>query len=256
MYKDLEPFKHYMTIKSPYTHVKAIYNAELGSIFLFLTQKIIKEPNYITYLYILSGISGALLFNSNNTTVQIFGIGLFFSKSVFDWGDGVLARMLNKTSFIGHCLDVYGAKVSDVAFRISFVYYALSQNENYWFLFPITVFIVSIVPFNTHSNSLYLVYTFKTNGKNKISRAKNKMNKKQPFLVKMHRNYMAFLDSRARSIDSLLLLMLLDILFDYDFAAVFLILSVLILLRGVVGHIVSFYLTFKTYKKEKHINLE
>ena len=90
-----------ISIRYPYSTLKSIYYVETASIFLFITQKIIKSPNFITLIYILFGVVGSFLV-AISPSKTLFYIGLFmvFTKGTFDWADGVLARKLNKTSFL------------------------------------------------------------------------------------------------------------------------------------------------------------
>ena len=54
-------WKHILNIKAPYSLMKGIYYIETASLFLFLTQKIIKSPNFLTFLYILTGVGAFLI---------------------------------------------------------------------------------------------------------------------------------------------------------------------------------------------------
>ena len=236
----------YININSPYTYIKAIYYMEFAVIFLFLTQTIITSPNFITLIYIFTGVLGAFLINSIDITWQIIGLVLIFSKGIFDWADGPLARRLGKTSFIGYSLDGYGAFLSDIAFRLAFIYYTLLQNEEYMYLFPFIAFLISIVNFKSYSDALYLKMDKKDNTKDIEDNTKLKDGK----LRKIFDLYMSFLDDRARSIDSLLLLILIDILYDFDLSYILLLLSFLIIIRSIVQHIGFIYLTNKTYDKK------
>ena len=137
-------WSHLINIKAPYTLAKSIYYMETASLFLFLTQKIIKSPNFITLLYALSGVIGAFLLNSSQETLFYIGIFMVFTKGTFDWADGPLARRLNKTSFLGHALDTYGAHLNDAAFRVAFIYYTLGYFSEIMYLFPILAFILLI----------------------------------------------------------------------------------------------------------------
>ena len=53
---EFERWKNLLNIYSPYSLFKAIYYIETASLFLFLTQKIIKSPNLVTMLYIFCGL--------------------------------------------------------------------------------------------------------------------------------------------------------------------------------------------------------
>ena len=242
-------------IKYPYSSLKSIYYVETASLFLFLTQKFIKSPNFITFLYILFGVIGSFFISvSFNDVIFYIGIFMVFTKGTFDWADGVLARRLNKTSFIGHAFDVYGANICDGAFRISFVFYTFNKYPEYIFLFPICCFALLITRFNIFSDFLYLNNIKKNNLEiQKIYENKNfeneiKKNTKINKYLKIYKIYISFLDERARGIDFLLLILLLDKVFNLDVNIVLIFLSFLILLRSVIKYFATSYLAFKNYK--------
>jgi len=242
-----------INFKSPYTLVKAIYYIETASLFLFLTQSIIRSPNFITVLYAITGVVGAFLLNSEQNTFFYLGIFMVFTKGTFDWADGPLARRLNKTSFIGGALDSYGAHVSDVAFRVAFVYYTLGYFPELMFLFPVLSFILVVTDFRLYSDSQYLKVTLDTN-KNKIRDGAyeddvRSGNNSDNNLKKWYLRYVSFLDDRARSIDSLLLILMMDFIFDYDLSTLLLAASVFIILRAIVMYVAGVYFVFKVYKE-------
>ena len=250
----LTRWAHLINIKSPYTLIKAVYYMETASLFLFITQKIIKSPNFITFLYALTGVMGAFLLNSSQETLFYIGIFMVFTKGTFDWADGPLARRLNKTSFLGHSLDTYGAHVIDSAFRVTFVYYTLGYYPDLMFLFPVIAFILLITKFNLFSDFLY----YKNSAENPLDKGKKvrsnefeedlKDPKKIKGIAKWYYGYQSFLDARARSIDFLLLVLIVDTMFDYNLSKLLLTLSVLIILRAIVMYAAGVYLAFKVYK--------
>jgi phosphatidylglycerophosphate synthase len=239
----------FLNFSSPYTLIKSIYYIETASFFLFLTQKIIKSPNFITFLYVLTGITGSFLLNSTDITFFYVGLFLVFTKGTFDWADGPLARYLNKSSFFGHAFDIYGAHLNDAAFRISFVYFTFGYYPELLFLFPIIAFVLLITKLNLFSSFLFF-----ENNKNKINNNfNNKINhtKNDKKIIKWYYRYISFLDSRARSIDFLLLILFFNKMEFYDFSEILLIFSVLIILREIIMHIASIFQTFKSYKNNK-----
>jgi len=248
-------FGELINYKSPYTLVKAVYYMETASIFLFLTQAFIRSPNFITMLYVIAGVVGAFLLITEQNTLFNVGLFLVFTKGTFDWADGPLARRLNKTSFIGHSLDTYGAQVNDSAFRLSFIYYTLVYYPNLMFLFPVIAFIILITKFSVFSDILY--YKAKNNitldNVRKIRDTEVEESLKDPKNIKgianLYYHYQSILDARARSIDFLLLILLVDKIFDYDLSKLLLSLSMLIVLRSLVKYVADFYYAFNVYKE-------
>ena len=259
MYRtQLKKWANFINIKSPYTYIKSLYYMETASLFLFVSQKIIKSPNFITFLYALTGVTGAFLLNSSHEMLFYVGIFMVFTKGTFDWADGPLARRLNKTSFLGHALDEYGAYLSDAALRLSFIYYTFKYFPELMHLFPIIAFLLLVKKFNLFSDYIY----FKNIVRNSSIKDKKSLNNRFQKLIKDSENstgiskwyyrYIAFLDARARSIDFLLLLLIIDRFVDYYVSEVLLTFSVLIVLRAMSMYLAGIYLDFKVYKTDSY----
>ena len=241
-----------INIRSPYTYIKSLYYIESAALFLFLTQNIIKSPNFITLLYVITGVSGAFLLNNSQDNFFYLGLFMIFTKGTFDWADGPLARRLDKTSFIGHALDSYGAHLSDAAFRVAFLYFTIGYFSDLEYLLPILTFIILVTNFRLFSDFQYLKLNKENAKKNsrdeKAVQDFNTKEKKINNFKKWYVKYIAFLDGRSRNIDSMLLLLLIHKKFDYDLSIFLLILSALIILRCVLMHIVSVYSSFRVYR--------
>lgn len=247
-------WKNLLNIKSPYSLLKSIYYIETASLFLFLTQKIIKSPNFITFLYILTGLLGSFLINISSEFWFYIGVFLIFTKGTFDWADGPLARRLNKSSFLGYALDTYGAHVIDVFFRVSFVFYTLSYYPKLLFLMPLISFIIFVTKFNIYSGFLYYKKTDDTSKNikikyNEIDDRNIKFKDENKGLKNLYYNYISLLDARARSIDFLLVILIFDKFIEFNISILLLILSTLIVLRSIVILCGGFYLAFKEFNK-------
>ena len=248
-----ERWKNILNINSPYSLIKAVYYIETASLFLFITQKIIKSPNFITILYILSGVFGAfLVIIAPHNYLFYLGLFMIFTKGTFDWADGALARRLNKTSFLGHALDVYGANICDAAFKMAFVFYTMNYYPNYMFLFPLFAFILLITKFNTFSDLLFyknIKDDHTTHEKKKNNFEKNlREGKKMKKITALYNIYTSFLDARARSTDFLILILLINRMSDINTNFLLLVLSSLIILRAIVEYIATAYLAFQNYR--------
>ena len=248
-----ERWKNILNINAPYSLIKGIYYIETASLFLFLTQKIIKSPNFVTVLYILTGVLGAfLVILSPNNYFFYLGLFMIFTKGTFDWADGALARRLNKTSFLGHALDVYGANMCDAAFRVAFVFYTMNYYPDFMFLFPLVAFVLLITKFNTFSDFLYYK-NFRDNCTTQDKKKNNfeenlRQGKKMKKITNLYYIYTSFLDARARSTDFLILILLIDGISDLGIKVLLLILSSLIILRAIVEYFATTYLAYQNYK--------
>ena len=177
---------------------------------------------------------------------------MIFTKGTFDWADGALARRLNKTSFLGHALDVYGANICDAAFKMAFVFYTMNYYPKYMFLFPLLAFVLLITKFNIFSDLLYYKnfkdgYQIQDKKKNNFEENLRK-GKKMKRITKLYYIYTSFLDARARSTDFLILILLIDKISDVDITFLLLILSALTILRAIVEYVATSYLTFQNYR--------
>jgi phosphatidylglycerophosphate synthase len=242
-----------LNIKSPYSLCKAIYYIETASLFLFITQNIIKSPNFITFLYALTGVIGPFLLCSSQQAWFYTGALMVFTKGTFDWADGPLARRLNKSSFVGGVLDSYGAYVSDVAFRLVFIYYTLGYFSELMFLFPVFSFMLVVTDFRLFTDSQYLTVSLDAS-KNKIrddtyhNDIRNDLTR-DGILKKWYLRYVSFLDERARSIDLLLLILVIDFVLGYDLSNFLLVASAFIIIRAVIMYVAGVYFVFKVYKE-------
>lgn len=248
-----ERWKNILNINSPYSLIKAVYYIETASLFLFITQKIIKSPNFVTVLYILTGVLGAfLVILSPHNCFFYLGLFMIFTKGTFDWADGALARRLNKTSFLGHALDVYGANICDAAFKMAFVFYTTNYYPEYIIFFPLFAFVILITKFNTFSDLLYyknIRDDYKTNDKKKNNFEEDlRQGKKMKKITKLYNIYTSFLDERARGTDFLILILLIDGISNVDITFLLLILSALIILRAIVEYFATTYLAFQNYR--------
>ena len=83
---------------SPYHCLKVRFFLELSALFVFFLQYTPIKPNFLTILYVIAGIAGALLLGSAQENLIIAGVIVFFLYGIFDWSDGLLARVTKKIS--------------------------------------------------------------------------------------------------------------------------------------------------------------
>tara|TARA_B100000575_G_C23046884_1_gene602595 strand:+ start:87 stop:839 length:753 start_codon:yes stop_codon:yes gene_type:complete len=189
-------------IKSPYTCFKVRFYIELACVFVFILQYTNIKPNHISYLYAFSGIIAGAFLGSNNNTLLIIGIFLFFSKVALDGTDGLLARVKYKPTKFGALLDEWGGLVGEYGFLFGLGLYLFNQtgNENIIYITVATGFIKAI-DIKTYGNR------FLQNSK-KFSKVKKEENLFYSFakdLVKNGFNY------HAKTVDLILLSILYDL---------------------------------------------
>ena len=82
------------------------------------------------------GIIAGVFLITNNNTLMIIGLIIFVLKGSIDWTDGLIARMKNITSSVGHILDTWGSHIGSLSFvtSIGIYCYNLTNDKIYLFL--------------------------------------------------------------------------------------------------------------------------
>ena len=157
--------------RSPYTWFKACFYMESASILVYLLQYSKVKPDNISILYGILGIIGGIALGTGHPTLTLIAIAIFFFKGILDWSDGHLARLKKMTSPAGADLDRFCGTIGTAFFYMGLLFYVAHRIDFYLFIL--------LTPF-----FLYL--------RKKIS-------------------FLRFIDGRARTIDTICLLVLLDI---------------------------------------------
>ena len=69
---------------SPYHCLKTRFFIELSSLFVFFMQHTPIRPNFLTILYVISGIVGAVLLGSLEKNLIVVGVIVFFMCGILD----------------------------------------------------------------------------------------------------------------------------------------------------------------------------
>ena len=211
--------------KNPYTYLKARFYMESSAVLVYCLLKTKIKPNTVTVIYGLAGIfTGILLSIQNNYTICI-ALTIAFSKGILDWSDGHFARITEQTSLTGHILDIYGAHLNSLGFQIGLGMYVACKTDMLLFYYLIPLFIF----FRAGSLSVFskaLLFDVISSENNVSSfqgndnRDKNQNNVKiissENAYSKYKNLFMGFLDDRARSVDFICLIILMEILFPIN----------------------------------------
>jgi phosphatidylglycerophosphate synthase len=203
-------------LKNPYTSLKAKYFIETSALIVFFAQFTKITANNLTTLYIILGFLGGLFLASNNNYLIFLSSIIFFTKSSIDWADGLLARIKNQTSNLGHILDNWGAKVGTHSFVAGFGFYLYNKNDNEIFIL-LLFFITFLKALDMREYAYHLVMFNFLRNKNK-KKLLNELNFKTNFLFKekstnllyLKNCFHGFIDDRSRTIDLIFLLILID----------------------------------------------
>ena len=235
---DIDDWKY-----SPYNCFKARVYIELSSLLVFVLQFTRISPNQVTLVYALSGLLGGVLLSLNNDTLVIIACLIFYFKGTFDWTDGLLARIKNKTSSFGHILDAWGSNVGYIFFVSGFSIYCFNITNNNIYIFILVFFlIIKTIDFKIYlyQQSFYEILNNTQNiDKNFLKRDE---------IIKEEKNYIyiflkAFMDDRARTTDFVLLLIILNILYGFNFLIEVAVISYFI--KSLIVFIINFYLLYK-----------
>ena len=115
-------------------------------------------PNHISIIYGLSGVlAGAFLVTGINT-LMIVGLIIFFLKGSIDWTDGLIARIKNQTSPVGHILDTWGSHIGNISLITSIGVYCFNlTNNSIYLFFTILILFLKIIDFKfLHTNNYFM----------------------------------------------------------------------------------------------------
>jgi phosphatidylglycerophosphate synthase len=209
--------------KNPYTFLKAKFYMESSAVLVYFLLKYKISPNTVTILYAMCGIIGGVLFSLPYKTCILISLLIFFLKGILDWSDGHVARHTKKTSDTGHILDVYGAYLNELGFftGLGFYIYNFSSYSCVIFIIPLYLFLVSI---NLNAYSKMIILNEMISGKIKLKSSENissgdtenKSTIKSKFLNKFQNFINSLLDSRARTVDLICLIVILELTYGFN----------------------------------------
>lgn len=248
--------------KGPYTFLKAILYMEAGALLVYFLLKTKIKPNTLSITYGLLGLAGGILLAISTKETVLIAIFIFFFKGILDWGDGHLARTRGETSVTGSILDQYGGVLGALGFQMGLGFYVAQKSGMILFYY-----LVALIPLlytgRLHAYAFFMLFReritsekIKEYGKENVLDAPTKPNSKKtdadfvdeyPKAYKLIRN---FLDDRARTIDFVCSILLLEIFTDI-FISWIIFLGFLI--KQFLIFCVSFYIIAKENWAEKQL---
>ena len=235
----------------PYSFLKAIFYIECGSFLVYLLQYTSVTPNFLTINYILLGFLGGIFLSIDNSSLILIATIIFFSKSILDWSDGLLARIKKKTSELGSLLDSWGGLVGDYSFISGLGVYLFNKYQSIHFLYLIIfILILKCLDFKSH---FYIMSLHSLLSKNKKQIKSEKSKKKSRFntsktLINIKLFISSLFDGRSRSVDFICLMILIDTFYMQVFFIKYI--FYFIAFKTVILFLGSFYvLYFKGFEK-------
>ena len=199
---------------SPYHCLKVRFFIELSAFIVSVLQYTSIKPNFITLLLVITGVIGGVFLSSGDQNLIIAGVIIFFSYGLFDWIDGLLARVKNNVSTLGGMLDDWAGYVSSYSFPIGIGFYLFNSTGEIHFIY-ILVLIIIIKALDI-KNYTYHYLMYKLYKSNKYKKIKNKIynskkvdvSEKMVFLKKVFQN---FLYDRAIITDTIGVVILIEV---------------------------------------------
>lgn len=249
--------------RNPYTFLKARFYMEASAILVYLLLKTKIKPNAVTIIYGLAGIVGGVLLSIPVNVTIILALFIFFTKGILDWSDGHLARVTGQTSVTGHVLDVYGALLNDLGFQMGLGFYVAFKTGShaFYYLIPLIPFFLAaklktfseIVLFTELSKKKFLedrmqryadVGTIHTTSENTKTNVLGKYKKYYEY-------FSAILDARARNVDFICLLILIEM---FSSVSITWIIFIAFVIKGFISFVGGYYITIKKGWVEKSVD--
>ena len=249
--------------RNPYTFLKARFYMEASAILVYLLLKTKIKPNTVTMLYALAGILGCILLAIPTNTTYIIAILIFFTKGILDWSDGHFARLTGQTSVTGHILDIYGAFLNDIGLQMGLGFYVAAKtgNDAFYYLIPLIPFFFAIKLTAFSKSILFGELSKKTFLKDIVQRCsdaddthKASANAKTGVLGRYRKYYeyfSLFLDARARSVDLICLLILIEM---YTTISITWIIFIVFIIKGAISLMGGYYIVIKKGLVEKSLD--
>ena len=231
--------------KNPYSYLKGRYYMYCSFFLVYFLLRTRITPNMVTIAYCFCGVIGCILLSIPNFYLNIIGIFVFFNKSILDWSDGHLARIKYKPTLTGHILDVYGGVLNSIGLTVGLGFFALNQS-GYEFLIYLIVIAACLHSevFTSVGKKLILENLNKLIIQSKnddvfIEQPIQEKNSVESIKVQYPNwlNYFKkFLDDRSRNVDFILLVIIIDIYYNFHLTFyIFLIISLRILIRSILS---------------------
>lgn len=204
-------------LRNPYTFLKARLFIEISAIIVFFLQFTKVSPNQVTSLYIFLGFLSGVFLASNNDTLILISLFLLVFKNVFDWCDGLLARIKNNTSNLGDVLDRWGSIVGYNSFIFGFGFYLYNESQDInYIIIVLSIILLKSIDLKDYVYHIIGYKIIKENNTKNILKLLNininkKSFKKNKKFEKFKQSILMFLDdNRSHTIDPIALLILID----------------------------------------------
>ncbi len=234
--------------KMPYTALKSKIFYEISSVLVFLLQYTSIKANWISLTYAALAIIAGILLSSGIDNMILAGLVIIFFKSILDWMDGDIARLKKQTSELGDLIDAWAGLVGYYSFLIGLGMYLFNATQEIHFIY-VMILIIMIKSLDLKDYAYHrIMYSFyKKNTlpqkiKNKGKKITQKKNNIPNTLIILKNFFQNFLDNRAKTIDFICLIILIELIYDQIIFTNFI--YYLILFKLFIVFLGGFYLVY------------
>jgi phosphatidylglycerophosphate synthase len=232
---------------------------ETSAILVYLLSKTRIKPTSITVVYGLAGLAGGVLLAIPSKVTILIAVTIFFTKSILDWADGHLARITGQTSVTGAIIDPYGAFLGALGLQMGLGFYVAHKSGIMTFYY-----LTALIPFfyaaRTYTYAFALLFRKHITGErmreyldigssvtSDFKGSDEITGKGHTRAIEFIRN---FLDDRARTVDLVCLLILIEM-----FTPIFITWVIFLgfLLKQFVVFAASFYIVAKDDWAERQL---
>ena len=206
--------------KMPYTALKSKIFLEISSVLVFLLQHTSIKANWISLTYAALAIIAGILLSSGIDNMILAGLVIIFFKSILDWMDGDIARLKKQTSELGDLIDAWAGLVGYYSFLIGLGMYLFNATQEIHFIYVmILIIMIKSLDLKDYAYHRIMYYSYKNNTlpqkiKNKGKKITQKKNNIPNTLIILKNFFQNFLDNRARTIDFICLIILIELIYD------------------------------------------
>ena len=234
--------------KMPYTALKSKIFYEISSVLVFLLQYTSIKANWISLTYAALAIIAGILLSSGIDNMILAGLVIIFFKSILDWMDGDIARLKKQTSELGDLIDAWAGLVGYYSFLIGLGMYLFNATQEIHFIYVmILIIMIKSLDLKDYAYHRIMYYSYKNNTlpqkiKNKGKKITQKKNNIPNTLIILKNFFQNFLDNRARTIDFICLIILIELIYDQIIFTNFI--YYLILFKLFIVFLGGFYLVY------------
>jgi phosphatidylglycerophosphate synthase len=212
---------------SPYTSTKTKFFTFMGGVLVYFLLNTKVKPDTISAIYCILGFLAGVLLAVPYDYCILAALFITYLKGILDWTDGLLARNRGETSMSGFLLDAYGGKVGTLSFFVGLGFYVAAKNGSlfWYYLIPIVPFAHALILMQFGKATLFVAMTspkYFDDWKRKNSEVDSSSEKENAgnILKSKYKKYydimFSYLDDRARTMDLICLVILLELYFPLN----------------------------------------